>query len=426
MPLRLNPFANVPRRNLIFFATLGVVLAALFFAMVQIPGMARAKITDLLKSAGFEDARVTSVFVRPNGLRAANIKLDRYGFDDIKLLQVDLNWLKFLTTDEISGVTIKGMSIARQPENLSSSSRQLVTNLLNLPDYRVAVTDAVIDLGTDFGDIRLKADIAINGAANAKGRDIKAHITGDQYQLGFDSRWEGSLNDEGQLELSANIEDGRLNIGPLRVSRFNGWFGASAAKDGYNIQSQMEAGSATFMNIPLHDLSLVNDHSLTQSSVIFRSGISGLPDVLYTADFLENDKGEMFTSIFKGENIGRTLHYIGEQTKNKNAVPSALDKSSPFEFQSQFQPDRRFVGGPLPFSLTLNIGGKKQADGNMLFYPENYDVRGSIETNTDMASALQSYFHIPSENMKQNFIRLDGSTKNFFHLAQEKDKQAAK
>lgn len=421
MPNRLNIFTAIPSRNVIFFTVLTVIMVILYFMMVQIPSAARVRIVNMLENAGFNDAKVQSVSVGPYGVLAQNIKLDQFGFDEIKTLHADINWKELLTDGEVTQIDIKGLSIARQPDNLSSTGRQLVTNLMNLPPYRITITDAKIDLGTDFGDIRITGEVTINGnIKDGKGRDIKAHIKGEQYQLGFDSAWEGALGDDGKLELTGNLQDGHLNIGPLRISRFNGWLGTSVAKDGFNVQSQMEAGSASFMDIPLHDLSLVNDHSMTQNSVIFRSGIAGQPDVHYAADYLQNEKSLMFTSILKGENLGRFLHLVEATSKTKKAVPSALDQSAAFELTSQFQPDRRFVGGPLPFTLTLTTNDKKQADGNLLFYPDTYDVRGSVETDTAMASAMQSYFRIPSANVKQNFIRLDGSAKSFFHL-QEKE-----
>jgi hypothetical protein len=170
------------------------------------------------------------------------------------------------------------------------------------------------------------------------------------------------------------------------------------------------------MDVPLQNLSLVNEHKDGKSSGIFRSGISGMPDVLFTADMARSDGNDFFTAILAGKNLGSLLDYIEEATGHKKIIRDALVDAGPFQFTTKFEAEKRFVGGPLPFSVTLNTKGQKTVDGNILLYPDTLDVRGSLETNTEMAQALQDYFKIPSTNMRQNFIRLDGDAKRFFYM----------
>lgn len=395
---------------------LGVLALVIFGAFFKIPSLSKSHIETLLHGAGFPYASVESISLRPNGIIANNVKLDQSGYDQIATLQADVNWPAFLTTGKISGLNIKGVTIARDTNELSTGGQQLVKTLLALPDYRVTITEAVIDISSIYGEIQMKADATITTNPDTKVRDIKANIKADQYQLGFNSTWEGTLQETGLLDLSANVLDGRINIGPLRISRFNGWVGMGAENGKYNLQGQMEAGSATFLGVPLQTLSMVNEYGENKGSMIFRSGVSGIPDVLFTADFTNTENNPVFTAILRGKHLGNLLDYVEEATGKPKNIRDALIKAEDFELTCNFQPERRFVGGPLPFGIDLKIAGAKTLDGTFLFYPDTFDIRGSMETNPEMATALQDYFKIPAKNMSQNFIRLDGNIKQLFQL----------
>lgn len=395
------------------------VTVLIIFALIQIPAIAKNRLSETLSEAGFKNAQIGTVSVRPSAIIAENIKLDEYGFDEIKALGADISWPVFLATGKINGLTIQGVKLGRDSDNIGSGTRQLIGTLLNLPDYRITLSGLILDITTDFGEIRLLADAQVNSDNNLDERDIKAHVTAEQYQLGFDSVWQGVLKDNGQLDLTASVEGGRLNAGPLRMSRFNGWIGAAVVEGKYEWQSQMEAGSASFMDVPLQNITLVNEHKDGITNAILRSGVSGMPDVLFTGDFAKSDKEALFTTILSGKNLGSFLDYIEEATGRKKNIRDALVEAGEFQLVTKFEAEKRFVGGPLPFSIVLTTSGIESVDGNLLFYPDTLDVRGSLEADMDMAQAMQDYFKIPPENMRQNFIRLDGDARRFFYLEKQ-------
>lgn len=401
-------------------ATLLVIVA-----LVQIPSLAKDRLAQTLSDAGFRNAQIGTVSVRPSTIVAENIKLDEYGFDEIKAMSAAINWPAFLLTGKINGLTIQGVKLGRDSDNIGSGTRLLLGTLLNLPDYRITLSGLTLDITTDFGEIRLLADAQVNSDNNPAERDIKARITAEQYQLGFDSSWQGVLKQDGQLDLTASVEGGRLNAGPLRISRFNGWIGAAVAEGKYEWQSQMEAGSASFMDVPLQNITLVNEHKDGTTNGIVRSGVSGMPDILFTGDFSRADDISLFTAILSGKNLGNFLDYVEEATGRKKIIRDALIDAGEFQLVTKFEAEKRFVGGPLPFSINLTTDGKKSVDGNFLFYPDTLDLRGSLETDDQMAQAMQDYFKIPPENMRQNFIRLDGDARRFFYMGKQQPAAAA-
>lgn len=412
-----NPFSFKPK-GFVVPAVLALFAGLFFIGFFQIPGMAKSKLEAKLHAAGFPQAQVNDVSLSASSVTANNVKLDEYGFDEIKTIQANINWPSFLTSGDIGGLNVNGLKIGRDSANIGTGVRQFIGNLLLLPAYRISVSDAVIDITTDFGELRVNMDATVTTDQENGIRTIKARVQSSQYQLAFDSSWNGTLSKEGTLDLSAEVVDGRLNIGPLRISRFNGWIGTSVEGGSHIMQSQMEAGSASFMDVPLQNLSLIGSYGDNQTSIIFRSGISGMPDVLFTGDMLNKAEDHSFSAILSGNNLGMFLDYIEEATGRTKEIRQELIEAGDFRFTMNFEPEKRFVGGPLPFSLSLRTNGTENVKGNILYYPDTLDVRGSLETEIGMANALQDYFKIPAASMRQNFIRLDGDIRRFFYFGE--------
>ena len=397
-----------------------VIVGIALYIFTAIPSKAESKLESILSESGFPKADVKNISLRPDGFVARGIDLDEFGFDKISSLDAKVNWMGFLFTGNgIHDLSIKGMTVSRKSENISYGLGQITKNLQKIDHFRLGLSDVVIDISSAFGDIRLVLNATIYPAEAKNTHDIKATLQANQYQLGFESAWEGTLKKGGELDLAGNFSDGRFNLGPLRMSRFTGWLALELASGNYIIQNQFDAGSATFMDVPLQNISVVNDLNVKTGSSIVRAGISGMPDILFTMDYTRNIEDQSMTAALKGKNLGGFLDFIEEQTKKPKTISDALLELRDFKLLGQFQPEKRFVGGPLPFGITLYSEDNKILDGNILFYTDNFDVRGSLETTEDMAQAMQAYFKIPSENIKQNFIRLDGDAKRFLQLEQE-------
>jgi hypothetical protein len=417
----LPPEANLaaitpqPARRRIRLIIFGVIVFVLLGIYFSIQPLARKHLSAKLHEAGFAEARVENVLVHFGSVTAHNIKLDSFGFDEIKLIDAQISWPAFLLGGEIKSLTLDGIHLGRDASSLSSTAKQTFDGLLKLPRHRIDLKNVTLDVTTDFGELRFTGEATLNGQDNPGGRDIRARIKSEQFQLGFDSTWQGVLSENGTLDLTAEVEGGRLNMGPLRISRFNGWIGGRTEAGAFSIQSMLEAGSAEFMNIPLQSLSLVGDYSNEATTVMFRSGISGLPDIVGTADYIRTGTQEpTFNANLTGDGLGNFLDYIEEATGRKKNIRDTLLEIGAFQLEASYEAEKRFVGGPLPFALSLRAEEGALFNGTFLFYPDTLDVRGSLETTTDIATGLQEYFKIPSENMRQTYIRLDGSLQRFF------------
>lgn len=418
-PQRILPKISTPPKRMAVPGAV-IALAALgVFTLAKAPGMAQARLEQALHRAGFPDAKIGDVSLSLTQITASKITLDKSGYDQINTIEAAAGFPAFLFTGNISGLKIDGIRISRTQDASAPALQKIALRLADLPDYRVTVSNARLDLGTAYGELSILGDAQINTDENPESRDIKARIRTDQYQLGFDSAWQGVMNADGMLDMTGNITDGRMNAGPLRISRFTGWSALTLGKDGYTLQSQMDAGSAAFMGLPLQNLSMAYELGAANKSAILRAGISGLPDMHFSLDYLANKDKNILSAVLSGNNLANFLDFIEVQTARKKELVSPLVDAGAFELRGDYQPDRRFAGGPLPFEVTLTADGKKSLGGNILFYPATMEARGSLETDSGMAGALKNYFKIPSANMSKNSIRVDGSVKSLLQAKEE-------
>lgn len=405
----LDSIQNFSRLKAIIFAGLILGLFLLLSYGVNIPAAGKEKLEALLADAGFGTPKIGSISYSMGGLQARDITLDAHGFDKIQQVDVRFSWPAFLTVGKVNDVKITGLSLSRRGNALRSLLQSPLQKLTKMSEYRLALENTVIDLSTSVGDLRFILNAFIDPPADKTGQQkITASIAADQYQLGFNSKWAGTLAQDGTLAMSADLLDGRLHFGPLEITRFGGWITLDAGAQKFALQSQIDAGGAALFKVPMQDISLVTDVSGTASTVMFRSSMAGLTDVALTGDWASGEGKQSLDITLKGENMARFFERIAADRKDDNTVPSVLKRNEPFRIQASYLADRRFAGGPLPFSLEGLSDGEKILFGNFLIYPEELDIRGSAEIDPALAKGVASFFDINADHIDRNFIRLDG------------------
>lgn len=392
----------MPRRNLIFFIFMGACLWALYFFMIGAPNKARSYLAEHLSDAGFTNVAIGNLDVSLGGIKAQNISLDEKGLDGISQVEIDLNWPLFLMFDHIHGLHIHGLQLTRDIKDAPNLPAAVGKKLLLQSNYKLKLTNALIDLISPVGNIRIVADISSDKFKNDS-RKMNARLYSNQFQVGFDSKWQGSITNKGQLDLFGEIFEGRINTKHIKVSRISGWSSLSTTEDGILSQVSLVAGRGMFKNLPLQSMSLKAQKLNNESSVSIRSGVSGIPDTLFTADVV-HQSGENHSSIsLNGSNLGKIMQSI----KGEKDLPKALKDLGPFSVIANFQPDLKFANGPSPYALAIEIEGKNEMTGNLLFYPDTMDIRGSIDVGDELMPDIKKYFDVPDENAHGGFIRLD-------------------
>lgn len=377
--------------------------------MYVVPSFARGKIETFLVGVGYRPHAIGDVIVQPPYIMASNIQLDRDGFDTIDLLRVKVADAS-LTPVEIH---IDNLRTASTVESPAAIFRLIGAFQQTLPAARITIDGMVSDFATDHGDIRLETTLAIDSADDKGDRILRAVVKARQYQLSFDTRWAGTINAAGAMMLDAEILDGRLNIGPARLSRLVGWFNWNGqSSDVPTLSGQIDIGSGTLFNMPLQNISLTAGGTTEETDILFRTGLSGTSSMMLSMDTKLSPTGNSYDAVLDIKNADTFFTHV--QTLNPKAVPDALRQLGSTQVYLDYREDRRFTGGPLPFELRAIADEKRATTGNILIYPDTLELRGSAQMEEPLAIAVQQYFGIATDKRTGGALRLDGSIKDLF------------
>jgi hypothetical protein len=271
---------------------------------------------------------------------------------------------------------------------------------------KIDVKNIIIDLALRTKALRFEGDFHFYNNNAFKGT-----LNGLQHDLSFDAVFAGTINSETQkLSLDTSMQDLKINIPPVKVARGQGWFSFTHENKKNHFGAQIDAGSGSFFNIPMTNLTLLIGQDDKGYPVLFRSGIAGLDNAKLTSDFF-------YTRDALSRKFNAQLYIPDHDNfvtllKSQNLIKESKDLSTldtqDYNVTINYMTEKRFAGGPLPFDLSLN----NQLEGTLLIYPDSYDVRGTVETEEDLLNYLRVLFNISDKNISDNVIRLDSNLKS--------------
>ena len=387
-----------------------ILLAVLAIIAWRAPSIAKDKATEYLRQAGFTYVEIGGTSFGLSSVTLTNIKLDREGFDKIDTLMVTFDLPHFNLRD----VAMDGLQITRPYFNSNSLAIKKENIIPFLPPGELIIKDAHADYATKFGDLRLETSIWVDGATNSP-RKIRAETKARQYQLSFDTSWKGEIAPDMDIRLDGEVSDGRIRMGPASANRLSGWLSLMLTDTLPQISGQIDAGSADISGIPLKHVSLTAGQTGQNLSLIFRAEAAGIEGTSLSADMDISPVQSSFNSnldVKDGPAFFQRL--IDEKLLTKEHLTEELKNTPDFHAAITFEPQKRFAGGPLPFTTTVTSGktGKKLLSGNLLIYPEKMDIRGTAEVSKGMVGPVQKLFSIPEDKISGTFLRLDGSLKS--------------
>jgi hypothetical protein len=403
----------MPFKKIILFLSL---IAAIAWGWVYgLPNMAQGRINSYLSEAGYKPHGMGEIIVRPPYILVRDIQLDKDGFNTIGLLRAKVHGLGM----EVDEIRIDDLRTSTTVETLPSVLRLIGTFQKALPPGVVHIEKMTSDFATPYGDLRLESTVNLE-AADAEGkRAITSIVKARQYQLSFDTRWSGTLGPNAAMNLDADILDGRLNIGPARLARLMGWFSWNSQTEGIaSLAGQIDAGSGTLFNLPLQNISLTVGGTAQSADLLFRTGLSGTTSMLLSADTKITPTNSTFDAVLDIADSDAFFTHI--HTLRPKEAPEILRALGPFRLSMDYREDRRFEGGPFPFELTANAAAGSILKGNILFYPDTLEMRGSAEMDETLATALQEYLSIAKEKRTGGALRLDGQLKDLLATEEKK------
>ena len=406
------------KRALLIILILIVIGAGASF--VVLPSIVETRVTTTLAALGFPAPDIGQTSLSLSGAQMQDIRLDKDGFSTIETLDINFSWPVYLLSQQIDSLHISKIvhSDLSDEINLNVLLDQLsLDRIRDLPVQSLSIDLGQLNLSTDFGDIRTEAKILISTLKNGS-KTIQAVAWAKQFQLGFQIPISGLIQEDGSFLFESTFNDGKLNVGPMRVSRMSGWASLedkNGAERGAAFSTQLDAGSADILGVPMQDLSIALSQSPHNSNGIFRAGLSGMPSIHISGDWnqdKENIASNITVEFGKGEDTKALIKHLLPEFDTDN-IRKLTDQ--PLLLTLQYLPERRFAGGPVPFDITVTAPDADNGllSGNILIYPDTMDVKGSVFGNDEAVSDVMTLVSGKAQDLEDKTVRIDFNLKSW-------------
>lgn len=388
-------------RRIFITACLLIIIGAGYVA-TQMPEYAARQIEKHLASAGFKNARVQTIEFAREGIIAKKIALDSKAIDQIDILQIKMDWL----TRRPRHIDIIKPSVSFILKDRDIFPAAASFSAPNLPDISITIRNATIDLSTELGILRFQGSLTFT--PKDSGHDIKGQMTTQQLALSFDTKWTGTVKHDGRMHLSAQVEGGQIKTPMFQVNRGYGWLDIASAPGSITILSELESGSGKISGLPVQDIYMALRGEKDRLSLIGRSYFTGEKNTRLSLDSEISPDQSVGQIILQTDTPNSLLSRLFEE-KIIPEPPIGLKKLPSLTLRLRHQPERRFQGGPLPFELSLNDSTSQRLSGNILFYPDEYMWRGTVQGDADLTDDVALWLGIPKEKSGKGFFRIEKS-----------------
>jgi hypothetical protein len=393
----------MPGRNIAFFSLLGFILTLLYCGMVVAPRKSAAFITQTLQQAGFTSVSIGTLRSSAGGIHATNIALDDKGIEGIAKIDVGINWPFFILFGSVKDITITGLELTRTQAQSQPFINGVISFLESHPDRNIELNTIQYDLLTPLGVLRLNGDLSLHAQEDDKNQ-IKAKLSANQFQLGFQSQWSGTMTKDGVLDLYGEVMDGRIHIGAFKMARLSGWNSISGPKNNLSFLSSLIAGSAELAGAPLQSPRVDIEISPQSKKLVTRAHFSNAPDTYFTADIEKAGSVEQNIISVQGKSFSSFVKDISGDTSK---LSKSLEGLGPFSINASLQESARTQNDPFAYDIKAGIENQPIMTGNILFYPKTLEVRGSVNVGEKLLSPLADYLDIPSEQASGDYLKID-------------------
>ncbi len=393
----------MPGRNIAFFSLLGIILTLLYCGMVAAPRKSAAFISSTLQQAGFKHVSIGALNSTLGGIHASNIALDDKGIEGIANIDIGVSWPFFILFGSVKDITITGLELTRTQAQSQPVLNGIISLLENHADKDITFNTIQYDLLTPLGVLRLNGDVSIQAQEDDKSQ-IKAKLSANQFQLGFQSQWSGAVSKDGSADIYGEVTDGRIHVGAFKMARLSGWTSISGPKNNLSFLSSLIAGSAELAGAPLQSPSLHAEMSPQSKKLVTRAHFANTPDTYFTIDIEKSGSVEQNIISVQGKSFSS---FVKDTSDSTSKLPKSLEGLGPFSINASLQDGARKQDDPFAYDIAADIDDQPAITGNILIYPKTFELRGSINVGTKLLNPMADYLEIPPEQSSGGYLKID-------------------
>lgn len=332
--------------------------------------------SQLIRQNGFPAARVQNFYVTPTGFLIDHISLDSNDFSTIDTVTITMNWWDFIKDRKIKAVTVKDISLTAEIDEAGhfkiagwdATLPQSSGGSSLLPIESLLLQGVTVDMDTPQGDIRLEGKLSVE-TSNAAEQILQYSVWGQQHQLSFDTTGSGKLSSNGNITLTTTLNEGRLNLPNIELSRASGklTYQKLAEQKEPVLNGQLIAGKINTFDALLQNVTLNLDTTKAEA-LYFKTSPAGYKDITLVGRWLTKPTSHLEFTINSAKTMD-VIELLAPDKKDdfkswaKDANPLALTLVAPV---SALQDDQKKA------SYQIALGNPKsdtqlQADGDVTY-----------------------------------------------------------
>lgn len=390
----------------LFFISLLLLLSLLAGAVyfIAIPSI-KSNISQHLAKVGIKDTKLIGFQASFTGVSIKRIESKKI---IIQNLEAYIYWPQYFFNKDIYQIVIEKFSYQPNIIDLEPDLFIAIPNVLQKVDF-----EELPPTNLRKFEIILNNKTAISGHFKKTKNSIKGIFNANTKELNLNAEYEISKTSNKFSKLHADVKNLSVNNEFVELNRATGWLSYDL-ENRHTILAQLQAGSGSFLNAPLNNISLVSGIENETNTLLFRAFASGFPSIFTTTDIEWNDN-------FKIQNLSSNLSFSSSKElekylslNNPTLIKESLKNLTLEKTHVSFKylPERRFIDGPYPFSFKITEKEENLLSGTTLFYPKNSDIRGTLTGDKQIISTLSQLIPFKHEILEEGIIRLEGNLKN--------------
>ncbi len=387
---------RIMRKTLVFL-TIFLILCAGLIALAAyflLPGYLESQLKTAFRDLGFRHVEIGRIEQKGTLYTFSEITLDEDGFSIVGRIQAAFDWPTLIKTQKLNTLSFEDMTLTAILESDGSFSLSgwapPELKPVIVPVHTINFNGIKLDLDTIHGALRFEC----KGQALTTpddSLDIQAAIWGRQAQATIDTRWNASVETNGNWFADMELREGKLELTDIRASRLGGWISLGGTLGGLNkTGGQLLAGSLTIGSLPLQNLTATLDGTPDAYEIILDGHAAGAPGLTFQSSFGKNENGVFGHGIVRSSrsadliSLFRSLGHMDE-----TIISSYLGLLPPATMEVTYKPEE----GANRWNHVFDIVAQDQSKGLVIKSRLDLDlqkkaVHGSLNVKPTDVRAL--------------------------------------
>ena len=260
---------------------------------------AKSNALHTLGALGFTNPNIGETKYQKGHAFHLNTQIDDQNLSTLELISNPLPLVANIMGSNTNDYLIAGLQVTGRLDRKSgldvTSWMPSKVSASKLPPMIMKKTN--IDLMTPIGGLSFDLNAQIS-APNQDGlKDVVINLNTKQYELKFNTVWEGTISKSGDWQYDITVNDAGFNLDKAQASRLSGWF--TLQKAGTILpetSGQLNFGMLTITPIILHNVDMTFEGTYGDMQTIIKANVAGFENMTLAIDTKQTESGRTISA----------------------------------------------------------------------------------------------------------------------------------